>query len=195
MKNEEKKLTPEEEKELARRYALESLKDLTISNFAAIHFIEQNSRFSEDDKNLMHDAMYIRTLSSKEGESFLSQFLLKNREGGKRYSGTLSELKVLKDCAQIYQNAIQNITPQDLLGLMNSKVQVSEEYKRISSFGDLAKKDEKKFKEIYGTYMNYFLGSKISEAREIELSMNKKSLEGILTGAKPKENADLEEVA
>ena len=183
----EQKLSEKEIKALGAKNAKITLNDPIISSLAAIYFLEQSEGFSEKDRNLMHNVMYNSILNSKQGSAILSQFLLKSRKNGKRYTGSISELGVLEEFAQNYEENLHRISPQGLAEVMGLKTQIGGEYGKVSSFGDLAKKNPEAYKTFYKTHMDYFLESKLSEANQMDLSMKKKNLEDTLSGAEPEQ--------
>jgi hypothetical protein len=202
-KEEGKEKTQEEQR---REVALKNLKSSKLVDIAASYIVNKSGVYGEAGDSAMEQFKYLPAFSSgtkaynKDGQEYdlIKEAILSSREDGARYSGTVSEQKIMKDCAAIMQESLNYITIEDIMKLMGSKAEVKEQLKNVY-IGNLVPKipkeelaklpeDEKKkiaesqklYQNIIGSYQTYLTQKSVSEALAEGAKQIPKSLETIL---------------
>jgi len=195
-------------KEAKREIALKNLKSSNLMNIAASYIVNENKQFGEADNSAMEQFKYFPSFNSgtkaysADGKEYdlIKEAILNSRESGQRYSGNISERKIMKDCAAIMNESLSSIKIKDMLVLMGSKAEISEEYQNMY-IGDLVPKmskedakslndeDKKKIKnqaELYqnliGSYQTFLTQKMVSESLWESSKQVTKNLETILMG-------------
>ena len=178
------KKTPEEmqrEKEEKRNIALDNLRSNEISDLAVAYFIEKSGQYGEGVSSAYENFKYIPAMQGNEKHVLNS--LLSSRQDGRRYSGNVSEYKIIQDSAEIIQGSILNVKINDILELMGSSIKLGKKYEE-KYISDIAKSENKEDKEtlnlVIGGYIQYLSDKKISEAISLRAKRTKSGLEEML---------------
>ncbi len=196
-KSEEK--SPEEKK---RDVALKNLKASNLVDLAATYIVYKNNKYGDEDNDAMGAFKYFPAFNSgikayaSDGTEYnvMQNSILKSREKGVRYSGNVSELGIMKDCAAIVQESLDNSKISDIMGLMGSKAKFSDKYlgslkTNISEEEFKKLPDDKKaavlaqeelYNKIFGGYQSYLTKTKVSEALAQGAKEEAKGLEKML---------------
>ena len=189
--NERKEMTAEEKGRL-RVVALKNLNSKGLTDLAASYFVNQSGAYGEAGDSAVEQFKYLPAVNygaksydfeSGDEVDMITNSLLGSRQDGKRYTGTLSEFKVMKDCATMVQRSLGMIKIKDILELTGSDIDVKENYKD-KYFSDLfegSNEDKKIANQIIGDYMKYFATIKVLEALGESANNSKGNLEKILT--------------
>jgi len=206
----EKEKTPEEiakEKENSRDYALKNLEAPNLVDVATSYLVDEDKNYGETDNSVMEQFKYFPAFNSgtkalnAKGEEYdlVQNSLIASREEGKRYSGNISERKIMKDCAEILFRAFHNITVKDAMKLMGSDAKINPQFNDVyvgdlnpqlseEEFEKLSKTEQASFKEsakiyqnLVGGYQVYLTRTKVSEALAESVKQIPKGLEAILT--------------
>jgi len=188
-----------QQKEDVRQFALNNLKESAIVDLATAYFVEESGQYGEAGNYAVEKFKYFPAINSgfkaydlESGKEFdvIQNSLLSSRNGGKRYSGNVSEYDIINTCAKIIEGSLGKVNVQNALKLIGSDKQVKESYKD-KYLGDLAEsenqEDKKIFEAIQGMYLRYLTDSKVSEALAENAKTTQGGLEGILT--EPEENS------
>lgn len=200
MAEKEKPKSPEE---LRREIALKNLKAANLMNVAAAYIVHKSGQFGTAGDAAMAEYKYFPSFGSglkaynpENGEELdvLKSSILASREDGQLYSGNVSELGIMKQCAGIMQESLNGLKISDIMKAMGSKASVKDGY--LSSLlpkmseEQLAKlsPDQKKafeesmniYQTIVGSYQSYLATSKVSEALAESAKNIPKGLEKLL---------------
>lgn len=172
-------LTPEQ-REGMREVGIQNLGNETIVNLATANFADG---YGDAGASAVERNLYLPTIQSEEASKLIAGSLLDSRQNGKRYSGNVSEAKIIGDCAKIVQESLLSVKTNDLLELMGSDVKAADDYnnKYVSDLKDV---NEDVFKNVFGGYIQYLTDAKVSEALGNQAGSTKKGIEKILSGAK-----------
>ena len=130
MANEQKEKSPEEVK---REVALKNLGAANLMNIAAAYLVDSDKGWGENDNNVVEQYKYfpafssgVKAYNSEDGEEYdvLQDSILSTRSKGHRYSGNVSELKIMEDCALIMNESLSAVKVSDVMKLMGSKAPV-----------------------------------------------------------------------
>jgi hypothetical protein len=195
--------------EIRREVALKNLKAQNLMNMAASYLVYKNKDYGEEDNSAIEEFKYFPAFNSgtkaynAKGEEYdvVRNSILSSREEGQRYSGNVSEMKIMKDCAAIMQESLNAIKISDVMGLMGSKANVPDAY-----IGNLLPKiskeeldnlpaDQKKgiqksmeaYQTIVGSYQAYLTQTKVSEALAESAKQIPKGLEKLLGASEKKD--------
>lgn len=181
------KMTGEEaEKEKQMKEAKESaLKNLkgNYPNLAAAYFVEKSGQYGEAGASAVDQFIYLPAVKDKEGSELVYGSLLGSRQGGRRYSGNVSEWYIIEKSAEILQESLSLLNVQDVLNLMGSKAEIKEEYKnkQLAELAQSENKEEKDiFQKVFGSYMGYLTDMKVSEALSKMAKSKKSNLEELV---------------
>lgn len=184
MKKEQKKLTPEEERELTRRYALESLGDEKIWQYALPQLVNQKQY---GDIAQFVQEQYQRTIQKTPDQKtyekvFAPLFLSED--------GMISNPIIQKNCASIIAGSIGSLYVEEVLVGVGSNKKVKKEYegKCVSELS------EKEKQIVIGAYMQELVKRKVSKILSKPSEEIVGGLEQILTGVKS-EKENLRQVA
>lgn len=195
----EKKLTKEEIegiREKQREIALYNLKGESIKNLTAAFYTENSKDYGDAPGEAVDNFIYAPAISSgpnfREYESgeevdLIRKSLLSSREGGRRYSGQISEYNVIENAMKITQEAITKVKIEDVKELINYDGDIPEAYKEkyISELIESDKKEDKKIAgQLISAYINYLVTTKVAEALNKKAEVVSGSLEQILTEEK-----------
>lgn len=196
MKMAEKKLTREESDEIRERQreiALYNLKSESIQGLTAAFYTENSRGYGDVPGDAVDNYIYAPAISSgpeiKEYESgkkvdLIRDNLLRSREGGKRYSGQISEYKIIEDAMKITQDALTKVKVEDIKELINYDGDIPEAYKEkyLSELIESKKAEDKEiFAQLITAYMDYLGTTKVAEALNKRAEAISGSLERILT--------------
>ncbi len=204
-------MAKEEEKtkeEQRREVALKNLKSSKLIDMATSYMAHKSGAYGEAGNSAMEEFKYLPAFNSnvkaynEKGEEYsvIQNSILASREDGERYSGNVSEKRIMKSCAAIIQESLNAVTIEDLMKAMGSKAEIKDELKNIY-VGDLAHRniskeqadelseDEKKaiaqsqdlYKTLVGSYQTYITQKAVSEALSEGAKRIPKNLEKILT--------------
>ena len=205
---EEKEKAQAAKKEKDREVALSNLGATNLVDIGTAYLVSKTKEYGEFDNAAMEQYKYFPAFSNgikaydKNGEEFdvLQNSILASREEGERYSGNISERKVMQECAAIMSESLNSVKFSDLIKLMNYEGQLKDKYKD-AYISDLApkrmtqeqynalspeeKKKQNEAKELYqkviASYQTYLTQTKVSEAlAESAKEISKKGLEEIL---------------
>ncbi|MEK6945494.1 MAG: hypothetical protein AABW63_01750 [Nanoarchaeota archaeon] len=209
-----KKLTKEEEKKLAelrekaRGYALDNLgAKSSILNLAAAYFADRKNAYGDAGNSAVDQYLYQPTIDGgarytdpQTGKEvgLMSQALLGSREDGDRYTGTLTERKILKKASQILAGSASLVKLADILQSMGSKVELKPEYANVyvadvkdmkmsDLLGEGASEEEKKAlgkvnvaDYVLDNYTQWLTDTKVAEALTARAKDARSGLEEIL---------------
>lgn len=177
--------------ETKRAHALENLtKRKELLNAATALFVEKG-QYGEAGASAVEEFLYKSPLDlnpkyntledGTEVDVVRNQFLA-SRQGGKRYSGTISEYKIIEECAAIVQQSLLALQVQDVMKLVGSKQNGGEKADVYLSALAESKKDEDKnlFHALIGSYISYLTDTKVAEALSERAKTIPKNLEKIL---------------
>jgi len=177
----------EAKKALAQRrmYALKNLKSSGLVDLGTAYIVENSGKFGDVPGEAFEKFKYmpaltnatLHNLETGEEENILRKSLLDSREGGKRYSGNVTETKIIKDSAAILQEALLYITVEDLMGILGVKGSLKTDLKNVT-IGTLG--DEEKNLMI-ASYQGYNSKLGVSQALAESAKELTKGLESVLT--------------
>lgn len=200
----ENKDKPKSPEEISREISLKNLKANNLVNIAAAYFVHKSGQFGEAGDAAMEEYKYLPAFGSateaydpKTGEKFdvLKNSIIGSREDGQRYSGNISELGIMKQCAGVVQESLGNLMISDVMKAMGSKAKVKDGYMSKllppkMSEDELAKlpAEQKKaieesfklYQTLIGSYQSYLATSKVSEALAESAKSIPKGLEKML---------------
>lgn len=192
----EKKLSGkdiEKIKERQREIALYNLKSESIQGLTAAFYAEDSKGYGDVPGDAVDNFIYAPAISSgpnfREYESgekvdLIRNSLLGSRGGGKRYSGQISEYRIIENAMNITQEALTKVKIKDIKELINYDGDISEAY-REKYLSELMESDKDEDKEIAGklitAYINYLETTKVAEALNKRAEAISGSLERILT--------------
>jgi len=199
-KDKSKEKTPEE---VNREVALKNLKATNLMNVAAAYIAHKSGQFGEAGDSAMDEYKYMPAFNSgmkaynAKGEEYnvMQNSILASREDGQRYSGNVSEMKIMKDCAAIMQESLNAVKISDVMSLMGSKANVEDAYVE-SLMPKISKEDAAKlspeqkeglnasmklYQQLVGSYQTYLVQTKVSEALAESAKQIPKGLEKLLT--------------
>jgi hypothetical protein len=209
MAEKEKEKSPEE---IKREIALKNLKASGLMNIASSYLVHKSGQYGEAGDSAMEQFKYFPAFNSgtkvynAKGEQYdlIQNSILTSREEGQRYSGNVSELKIMKDCAAIMQESLNAVKISDVMGLMGSKANVIDGY-----VGDLMPKISKEemaklapeqkeaikasmevYQNLIGGYQTYLATKNVSEALAESAKQIPKGLEAILKAPEKKEGGN-----
>lgn len=192
----EDKLTPEQ-KEARRAVALKNLNNSKIVDLASTFHVDASGAYGEAGNSAIEQYKYLPAMSagpkfsvydeekSSEKEiDLMTNSILSSRQGGKRYSGHVSEYGIIESCAKIVGQSMGYLKVQDILDLIGSDKKVKAQY-QSKYLEDLGKSDDKEDKKLYGelieSYMQYTTDLKVSESFKARTGAIKGGLEKALT--------------
>lgn len=184
-----------EAKEKRRAISLRNLKEKNLQNFALAYFVDESKEFGEADNATVEQFKYLPAINSginyynpKTGEksNLFTDSLLGSRQGEKRYTGNVSEYKLIQDAASIIQESLMTVKVGDILGLTGSDIKSKYSEMYIADLAQAGKEGQELAKKIIGTYNSYFVSSGMSDAYSQSAKSAKKGLESILA-EEPKE--------
>ena len=181
---------PKESKEVKRKLAMATLKDNSLLNLASSYLIENSQNEGENDKSAV-DILYRANLSETgypssvfelDGED--AQNIFNSRQEGRRYSGTASEMTMMKKAAKVMQASVRDLKVGDLINdILGSKSPISEKYKD-KYISELSEEEQM---GIISTYTQYVNDIQVSQARELSAGLKVKGLEKMLCEPEKKE--------
>jgi len=181
-----------EAKEIKRQIALKNLSAESLKNLALAYFINKGKDFGENDNAVVEQFKYMPAINGStefyndqgQKSNILLDSLLGSRVERERYSGNVSEHKIIKDAATIIQQSLIGIKVGDALKLMGSNPNIAGNYSD-AYLSDLDTSDNEEDKGISqmikATYLAYFTSNGVSDAYSQSASHAKKSLETVLT--------------
>lgn len=205
----EKEKTPEE---LKREVALKNLKASNLMNIASSYLVHKSGQFGEAGDSAMEEYKYFPAFNSgtkaynAKGEEYdvVRNSILASREDGARYSGNVSEMRIMKDCAAIMQESLNAVKISDVMGLMGSKANVKDAYvgsmmpkyteEEVEKLSEKQKKEFKASMELYKSlvsgYQTYLAQTKVSEALAESAKQIPKGLEALLSEPEKKKEGE-----
>ena len=175
----EQKLTSEEERELSRKYALETLGDEKIWQYALPKLVTKEQY---GDMAQIIQGQYQKTIQQapdqKTYEKVFSPLL--NSE-----DGMLSNPIIQKNCAGILAGSVGGLYVEEILSSVGSNKKVKKEYE--GKYVDELSEKERQF--VVGMYMQELVKRQVSKALSKPSGEIAGGLEQILTDVKPEENA------
>jgi hypothetical protein len=106
---------------------------------------------------------YVPALQSQTGQQIILQSLIGSRQGGKRYTGNVSEYGILETAANGIGGGLGGVKVSDAIKLAGIDGKIDEQY-RDMYLSDLAKKDKELFKAIVGKYNQNLADMTVAEA-------------------------------
>lgn len=207
--------TPEEQKENARKIALKNLAEAPLMDLATAYFVKKNKNYGETDNSAIEQFKYFparnsgaKTYDFETGKEINVEqsALIASRQDGERYSGNISEHKIIQSCAKIMEQSLERTKVQDILELIGSEEKVADDYKNkylsdlvpqvtqeeFDKLPENKRKEITKSQEIYGKviagYTQYLTGTKVTEALDEKTNSVKGGLEKMLCGEKKEQN-------
>ena len=179
--------TPED-REGKRRVALINLANQPISDLAAAYFINEDESYGKGVDSAAHNYLYdprIKNPSDKAYKELIYDELMGSRKNGKRYTGNVSEARIIEKAGEIIKHSLERIKVQDILRLIGSDAQVADEY-RDRYMSDLAEseneEDQKVYVQLASNYLKSFIDIKAGEALQRRAAETHGGLESLLTG-------------
>lgn len=178
-----------EAKEKRRAISLRNLTEKALQNLALAYFTNESKEFGEADNSVVENFKYMPAINgstkyynSETGKesNILTDSLLGSRQGGKRYTGNVSEYKIIQDAAAIIQESLANIRVGDVLNLTGSDVKSKYSNMYLSDLMQSGEDGKKLAENVIGTYNTYFISNGISDAYSQSAKAAKKGLETIL---------------
>jgi len=215
MADKPKEKTPEE---LKREVAQKNLKATNLMNVAAAYLVHKSGQWGADGDNAMNEFKYFPAFNSgtkayaADGTEYdvVKNSILASREDGQLYSGNVSEMKIMKDCAAVMQESLNALTVNDVMGLMGSKAEFKagfngkyvrdlmpqlseEEFAKLPADKKAAIEESMKtYQNLIASYQTYLARTKVSEALAESAKQIPKGLEKILAEpAKPKNRSKI----
>lgn len=195
--------------EVSREIALKNLKASNLMNMASAYLVHKTKEFGDADNDAMNQFKYSPAFSSgtkaynAKGEEYdvAMNSIVASREDGQRYSGNVSEMRIMKDCAAIMQESLNAIKISDVMGLMGSKANVKDAYvgslmprmsrEEMDGLSKEQKEGLQKSMEVYqsiiGGYQTYLAQTKVSEALAESAKQIPKGLEALLKAPEKKD--------
>jgi len=196
--------------EVNREIALKNLKSNNLMNIASSYLVHKSGgAFGEADNSAMEQFKYMPAFNSgtkafnAKGEEYdvVKNSILASREDGQRYSGNVSEMKIMKDCATIMQESLNAVKISDVMGLMGSKAKIKDAYVKDlmpkfskEEFEKLSEEQKKSiqasmelYQNLIGSYQTYLTQMKVSEALAESAKQVPKGLEKLLAEPEKKE--------
>jgi hypothetical protein len=199
VKKPEKPKSPEES---IREIGLKNLKAANLMNVASAYLVHKSGQYGEAGDSAMEQYKYFPAFNSgtkaynAKGEEYdvVKNSIIASREEGARYSGNVSEMKIMKDCAKIVQESLNAVKISDVMGLMGSKANVQDAYlsnllpKIPQEEFDKLPEDKRKafdesmelYQKIVGSYQTYLATKNVSEALAEAAKEIPKGLEKLL---------------
>ena len=171
----------EKQKKEQRDAALKTFKGNLI-NLAAAFYVENSNQYGEAGASAVDEFIYNPAIRSKEGSDLLYGKLFESRQGGKRYTGNVSEYYIIATAAKIVGESLGRITVDDIYGLMGSKVKIDEQYKGKY----IEELDKETNKTLAGAYIADLMDKKVAEALTKRAQARVSKLEEMVK-EKPKE--------
>ena len=192
----ENELTPEQ-KEARRAVALKNLNNSKIVDLASTYQVDASGAYGEAGNSAIEKYKYFPAMSSgpkfsiyneEDGSEkeidLMTNSILSSRQGGKRYSGNVSEYGIIESCAKIVGQSVGYLKVQDVLDLIGSGKKVKAQYQN-KYLEDLGKSEDKEDKKLYQglveSYMQYTTDLGVSESFKARTSAIKGGLEKALT--------------
>jgi hypothetical protein len=179
--------------ESKREVALKNLKATDLNNLALAYQINATKDFGEADNSVIENFKYFPAFNS--GAKFydfetgkevdiVKNSILGSREDGERYSGNVSEHKIIKTSYQVIAESLNSVKVSDLLDLSGE-----EGYKMKDNYNGkyVSELDKKEQQKVLETYMSYNTSNGLSDAYKQSAGETKKGLVSILT--EPKEES------
>jgi hypothetical protein len=204
MADDKGKKTPEEEN---REIALKNLKATNLMNVATAYLVHKGGQYGKAGDLAMQEFKYFPAFDSglkayaADGTEYdvMKSSILKSRDGDELYSGNVSEMRIMKECAGIaFDNSLKFLTVNDIMGFVGSKTALDKKYDgkflgdllpKVSE-EELAKLPEDKqkaifesqqlYQQIVGSYQAYLSSTKVSEALAESAKTIPKGLEKLL---------------
>ena len=186
----------QEKNERQREIALKNLKASSLTDLASVYLVNSSGKYGEAGDSAvelykyfpaMNSGAKIYDIESGTEVDLIRNSLLGSRQDGKRYTGNVSEFKIIKDCAGIVQESLATVKPQDVLELTGSGAEVKSAYKDkfIHELLNGSEEEKEIAGKIIGIYLQYMTDKKVSEALNERTKSSKGSLEKILTEPAP----------
>ena len=181
-----------EEKEKRRQISLRNLDEETLKNLALAYLVNNEKDFGEADNSAVEQFKYIPAITGEiehknengKNKNILLNSLLGSRQGGKRYTGNVSEYKIINDAWNIMHESLAGVKIEDVLKLIGSNSAFAKGYsdKYLSDFLESENDKDKEFANvIINSYLGYFASSGISDAHSKKAVAVRKNLESFLT--------------
>ncbi len=173
-----------------RELAKYNLSSKGLMGMATTHLVDSSGQYGEAGNSAVEQFTYMPAFDSgaytkdpetgKEVNVIQNAIMASRQEGGKRYSGNVSEYKIMEQCAGIMQNSLANLKVQDVLEMSGSKEKVSEKYKNKY----VKELDKKEAEQIMGIYMTQLTDNTVAYSLNERSKQYSKGLEGIVSGSK-----------
>ena len=171
-----------EQREGMRKVAFDNLRNPQITSLAAIYLIDKTGQYGDAVNSAMEQYKYIPSIQGSDGSSLIGNALLRSREDGMRYSGSVTERSLIKNCAQILQESLLSLKISDIPLLLGLNGEIATNHNIYLS--DLAssekEEDQKLLQNLIGSYQAYLIDKKASEALEARSKAVGKNLESLL---------------
>ncbi len=181
-----------EAKERRREIALKNLNEKALQNLALAYFVNESKDFGEADNSVIEQYKYMPAIkgskryynpeTGQEGDLVVNS-LFGSRQGEKRYTGNVSEFKIIQDASSVIQESLANIKVGDILKLVGSKVKSSHANAYLADLMQSGKEGEEMAQKVMGAYLAYFTSNGMSDAYSQRAGDVRKSLETILAGS------------
>jgi len=180
--------TPKEDKkERQRKAALANLhpssSTSTLVDLSVAYQIHNSNKYGEAIEAPVEEILYNRNLGSVAVSGLFRDGFNATRQGGRRYSGTMSEYGLLEQANEIIMGSIMQLQVSDIVGLIGSKSPLKKKYQG-KYLGDL---DKKEVGEIAGGYVNFLIQDRLQKVIATTKGMTQGGLEKFLCAEEKKE--------
>jgi hypothetical protein len=192
-KKTETSLEAEKLKEAAREVALKNLKAEKLMNLASAYLVE-NGSYGEDGGSAVDQFIYQPALAggttfydpaTGKETSIIIDPLLQSRSDGKRYTGSVRELDIIKKAAAIQTESLVGIKVSDALEIMGVNYDGEYKDKYLRELYQGTDKEKEFFGQIFGTYQKNSADTSVSDALGQRVKFRKSGLEETLKAPKP----------
>jgi len=186
----EKKPTKEEiekQREGKRKAALANLNpqnsQSTLVDLAVVYSINNSKAYGEAIEAPVEQILFKNNIGSGAVNDLIHEGFNNSRQGGKRYTGTVSEYGLLEQANEIVMSSIYQLKVSDIMSLTGLEGNLKKEYKNKY----LNELDKKEIQEIAGRYLGYLVQDRLQKVIAITKEMTQGGLEQLLCAEKKEE--------
>lgn len=175
MENKEK--AEKEAKEKMRQYAMKNIGSQNLLNLAIAYLVHKDKGYGENDNASVDEFLYQPALNggpnaydleSGEQANLLTDGLLGSRKDGERYTGSVSEIDMIKTAASIVQSSLASLKVRDMAQILGyDPEKMKKEYGEVY-ISDLlqskSKEAQNRGKTLIGLYSSYMSAMGVSKA-------------------------------
>jgi hypothetical protein len=171
------------QREEARASAMQNLGGGAILDLASAYFTESSGGYGEVGSSAVDQFIYAPAARTPRGAEIINGILGNSRQGGRRYTGNVTEYQIIESAAQILQQSLASVYVPDVLNLMGSGATVDPTYNGVTVDDLLHSEDEevkKLGKSLLGGYQTYITDTKVAEALGKKANAVRGSLEELV---------------